>query len=116
LKHEYVCPKGCPALGRRESTEVIVLKDRAVITVLGADKVGIVAAITAALARRRVNIEDIRMAVMEQQLFTMIALVDMSQMDGSFAMLKEELDAIGAELGVQVLLQREEVFKFMHRV
>jgi len=82
---------------------------------LGADQVGIVAAITAVLARRRVNIEDIRMAVMEQ-LFTMIALVDLSRLDGSFSILKEELDQTGRDLGVQVLLQREEVFKYMHRV
>ncbi|MGQ9675585.1 MAG: ACT domain-containing protein [Chloroflexota bacterium] len=91
------------------------MKNRAVITVLGADKVGIVAAITAVLARRQVNIEDIRMAVMGQ-LFTMIALVDLSLMEISFLDLKQELDQVGAELGVQVLTQREEIFKFMHRV
>ncbi len=91
------------------------MKNRAVITVLGADRVGIVAGVTTVLARHSVNIEDIRMAVMGQ-LFTMIALVDLSGMDVSFLELKDELEHAGTQLEVQVLIQREEVFQFMHRI
>lgn len=91
------------------------MKNRAVITVLGADKVGIVAAITAVLARHQVNIQDIRMVVMGD-LFTMIAMVDLAGLDVTFLVLKQDLEQVGLEMGVQVLTQREEVFGFMHRV
>jgi len=62
-----------------------------------------------------VNIEDIRMALMGD-LFTMIALVDLSPISGSFAELQDALDAQGEELGVQVLIQREAIFQSMHRI
>ena len=88
---------------------------RAVLTVLGADRVGIVAGVTATLAQHNVNIEDIRMALMGD-LFTMIALVDLSPISGSFAELQAALDAQGEELGVQILIQREAIFQSMHRI
>lgn len=88
---------------------------RAVLTVLGADRIGIVAGITAVLAEQGVNIEDIRMASM-RDLFTMIALVDLAQTAGSFSELQAALEATGRELGVQVLIQREAIFHSMHRV
>jgi len=92
-----------------------VADTRAVLTVLGADRVGIVAGVAATLARHNVNIEDIRMALMGD-LFTMIALVDLSPISGSFAELQDALDAQGEELGVQVLIQREAIFQSMHRI
>ena len=88
---------------------------RAVLTVLCADRVVIVAGVSATLVRYNVNIEDIRMALMGD-LFTMIALVDLSPISGSFAELKTALDAQGSELGVQILIQRKAVFKTMHRI
>ena len=88
---------------------------RAVITILGADRVGIVAGITAVLAEQNVNIEDIRQALMGD-LFTMIALVDLEQARGGFAEVRQALENRGRELGVQVLIQREEIFQQMHRI
>lgn len=88
---------------------------RAVVTVIGADKVGIVAAVSAALAGHGVNIEDIRMATMGD-LFTMIALVSLDGSRGDFATVKQSLEAAGSELGVQVLIHRREIFDAMHRV
>lgn len=88
---------------------------RAVLTVLGADRVGIVAGVTATLAMHNVNIEDIRMALMGD-LFTMITLVDLSSIAGTFADLQSALATQGRELGVQILIQREAIFQSMHRI
>lgn len=88
---------------------------RAVVTVLGEDRVGIVAGVSAVLAAHGVNIEDIRMATMGD-LFTMIALVDLSGMQGDFAGTKTALEAEGDRLGVQARIQRREIFDAMHRV
>ena len=99
----------------QEAQSTKVGDSRAVVTVLGADRVGIVAGITAVLAEHRVNIEDIRMALMSD-LFTMIALLDLAQMDGSFTDLQSALESKGRDLGVQVLIQREAIFHAMHRV
>ena len=89
--------------------------DRAVVTVLGADRVGIVAGVSAVLAEHGVNIEDIRMATMGD-LFTMIALVSLAEMRGGFADVKAALDAAGDRLGVQAQIYRREIFDAMHRV
>lgn len=88
---------------------------RAVVTVLGIDRVGIVARVTAVLADHSVNIEDIRMALMGD-MFTMIALVNLSQAAAPFATIQIALTDAGSALGVQVLIQREEMFRAIHRV
>jgi ACT domain-containing protein len=90
-------------------------EQRAVVTVLGEDRVGIVAAIAAVLAERGGNIEDIRMATMGE-LFTMIALVDLGGLRGDFAGLQTALAEAGSQLGVQVSIQRREIFDAMHRI
>jgi ACT domain-containing protein len=89
--------------------------DRAVVTVLGADRVGIVAGVSAVLAEHGVNIEDIRMATMGD-LFTMIALVSLAGLRGDFAALAAALAAAGDSLGVQAQIHRREIFDAMHRV
>jgi len=88
---------------------------RVVVTVLGQDRVGIVAGISAVLAENQVNIIDISQSIMGD-LFTMIMLVDMAKSTLGLLELKEKLEAKGAELGVQIMVQREEVFRAMHRV
>src|SRR6188768_3507427 len=88
---------------------------RAVVTVIGEDRVGIVAGVSAVLAQYGINIEDIRMATMGD-LFTMIALVSLDTMQGEFAVVKSSLDATGTSLGVQVIIQRREIFDAMHRI
>jgi ACT domain-containing protein len=90
-------------------------EQRAVVTVLGVDRVGIVAAVATVLAERGGNIEDIRMATMGE-LFTMIALVNLERLQGDFAGLQAALGAKGSELGVQVDIQRREIFEAMHRI
>jgi ACT domain-containing protein len=88
---------------------------RAVLTVLGADRVGIVAGVTAVLAAQQVNIEDIRMALLGD-VFTMIAMVNLGGATVPFGEIQAALNQTGQELGVQVMLQREETFRAMHRV
>lgn len=88
---------------------------QAVVTVVGVDRVGIVAALGAVLAEHGANIEDIRMATMGE-LFTMIALIDLSGMRRDFASLQAALAATGSEIGVQALIQRREIFDAMHRI
>ncbi len=88
---------------------------KAVITVLGCDRVGIIAGITRILADTGVNILDISQTIM-QDIFTMIMLVDLSKLSVEFSSLSDQLNQKGAELGVEVRLQREEIFTSMHRI
>lgn len=88
---------------------------RAVLTVLGEDKIGIIAAVTSVLAEYRINILDISQTIM-QDLFTMIMFCDLAESTVDFATLAERLDAAGKELGVQVRIQHEDIFNFMHRI
>lgn len=88
--------------------------NRAIITVLGSDRPGIVASVTGALADRSANILDISQTIL-QGIFTMTMLVDLGD-DAEFADLKQKLDELSETLGVQINLQREEVFRFMYRL
>jgi len=88
---------------------------RAIITVVGKDKIGIIAGITTVLAKHKVNILDISQTIL-QEYFTMIMLVDLSLMDLSLEELKQKLEEEGKNLGVSVRIQHEDVFKSMHRI
>jgi ACT domain-containing protein len=90
-------------------------RDRAVMTVLGSDRSGIVAAVTATLAKHDVNILDISQTIL-QGVFTMTMIVDLSASDVGFKEVASELDALSKDLGVQITFQREEVFDFMYRL
>lgn len=87
--------------------------DRAVVSVLGADRSGIVAKVATLLAEQNVNILDISQTIL-QGLFTMTMLVDLQGSD--FGTIHDGLEALSKELGVQVTIQREDVFKFMYRL
>lgn len=88
---------------------------RAVITVIGTDKVGIIAGISNILADCNVNILDISQTIM-QDIFTMVMLVDISHSCSPFAGLSEMLENKGRELGLSVRIQHEDIFKSMHRL
>lgn len=88
---------------------------KAVITVIGKDKVGIIAGISNILAECSVNILDISQTIL-QDYFTMIMLVDMSEMKISLKQLVEELDKKQNDLGVSIKLQHEDIFNSMHHV
>lgn len=86
-----------------------------VVTISGSDKVGIVATITATLARCKVNIEDIRQTIMQGH-FVMLMLCDISKSDKSFKEIKEEITAAGKSLDMEVWIQRKEIFDSMHNI
>jgi ACT domain-containing protein len=88
---------------------------RALVTIIGADRVGIIAGIANVLAEANVNILDITQSVM-REFFTMIMMVDLNQSRLSFEELSARLKQKGEELGVQVEIQREDIFKAMHRI
>ncbi|HHY70951.1 MAG TPA: ACT domain-containing protein [Thermoanaerobacterales bacterium] len=88
---------------------------RAIISVIGEDRVGIIAGISDVLAKANVNILDITQTAIEG-LFTMIMVVDIGCANMVFDELKTRLSRRGQELSVRVDAQREEVFHFMHRI
>ena len=91
------------------------MKTKAVLSVLGEDRVGIVAAISAALAENGVNIEDIRQTILSG-IFSMTMLVTVDEDAHAFEDVQAGLAEVAERLGMQVTLQREDVFRFMHRV
>jgi ACT domain-containing protein len=91
------------------------LSQRVVITVVGKDKVGIIAGVSNILAEENVNILDISQTIL-QEFFTMIMLVDIANSKSDFSTLKEKLASKGKEIGVKISAQHEDIFSFMHRI
>jgi ACT domain-containing protein len=88
---------------------------RAIITVIGKDKVGIIAGVSTVLADNNVNILDITQTTL-QDVFTMIMLVDISAATVSFSELSEKLENKGREIGLSVRIQHEDIFNSMHSI
>jgi ACT domain-containing protein len=88
---------------------------RAIVTVIGKDRVGIIADVTALLAQYGVNVLDISQTVL-QEYFTMIMLVDASQCTVPFADLARTLDEAGTQRDLQIRAQREDIFNAMHKI
>lgn len=88
---------------------------RIVVTVLGADRSGIVAAVATQLSTHNGNIVDISQTIIGG-IFTMTMLVDLDETKTPFDVLRDALVSLNDELGVQIQVQREDVFKFMHRI
>ena len=89
--------------------------NRAIVTVIGVDRVGIIAGVATILADAQVNILDISQSIM-QEFFVMIMMVDLAKSPAAFDDLKGRLNASGAGMGLSIDIQREDVFKLMHRV
>ena len=88
---------------------------KAVVTVVGKDRVGIIANVCVELANYHVNILDISQTVM-QEYFTMMMVVDVSGCTVPVAELCKAMDAKGQEMGLSIRVQREDIFEAMHRV
>ena len=88
---------------------------KAIVTVVGKDRVGIIAEICVQLASYKVNVLDISQTVM-QGYFTMMMAVDVSQCPVQLAELCRIMDAKGQEMGLSIRVQREDIFEAMHRV
>ena len=88
---------------------------KAVVTVVGKDRVGIIAAVCTKLSEYQVNVLDISQTVM-QGYFTMMMVVEVSGSTLPVAELAQKLEEKGKEMGLSIRLQREEIFQAMHRV
>ncbi|MBQ9113582.1 MAG: ACT domain-containing protein [Clostridia bacterium] len=88
---------------------------RAVVTVTGKDKKGIIAKVSAFLAERGVNIEDISQTIMGEY-FAMIMIVDMSESKTELSVLAKECADMGKQIGMAIYMQHEDIFNAMHNV
>ena len=88
---------------------------KAIVTVVGKDRVGIIAAICNQLAGFNVNILDISQTILQGS-FTMVMAVDVGAATASFGELSTALSDLGAEMGLSIRIQREEIFNAMHTI
>ena len=89
--------------------------DKAIITVVGKDTVGIIAKVRTYLAENGVNILDISQTIVSGY-FNMMMITDISGATKSFAAISDEMEKLGEEIGVVIKCQREEIFEKMHRI
>ena len=89
--------------------------NKAIITVVGKDTVGIIAKVCTYLAENKINILDISQTIV-QGYFNMMMIVDLSNVDSTFDSVNSSLVQIGEGMGVQIKCQREEIFDKMHRI
>ena len=88
---------------------------KAVVTVVGKDRVGIIAGVCTALAAYNVNVLDISQTVM-QGYFTMMMVTEVSECTVPRAELCKAMDARGQEMGLSIRVQRQDIFEAMHRI
>ena len=90
---------------------------KCVISVLGKDSTGIVAAVASTLADCSANIDDISQTILgEEEIFSMTMLITLKPEVCDFNTTQERLQAVADELGMQIVVQREDVFQFMYQV
>ena len=90
-------------------------KEQVVITVLGANKPGILAGITRTIADSNVNVEDVSQKIM-QDLFALMMMTDFSAANCSFEEFQNRMQTMGDQLQVKVFIQHEDVFRYQHRL
>ena len=90
---------------------------KCVISVLGKDRTGIVAAVATVLTECAANIDDINQTVLgQEELFSMTMLVTLNVDQCPFNEVQDRLSAVGQEMACQITIQREDVFRFMHEI
>jgi ACT domain-containing protein len=88
---------------------------KAFVTVIGEDKVGIIHGITTVFKETNVNVLDVNQTLLGS-FFTMIMLVDLEKMEIDFRELKCKLEDAGQQMGLSILIQREDIFNSMHKI
>ena len=88
---------------------------KAIVTVIGKDRVGITASVCSLLAQHSINILDSSQTVL-QEYFTMVMLVDTSACSASIGEMSDLLDQAGQGQGLSIRIQREDIFNAMHRI
>ena len=87
----------------------------AIVTVIGQDRVGIIANICTLLADNNVNILDISQTILQGS-FTMVMAVDVSNASASVGDLRDRLEELGKKMEISIRIQRQEIFDAMHRI
>ena len=90
-------------------------KNTAVVTVLGRDRVGIIADVSRLLADYGINIKDISQTILDD-IFTMVMLVDLKDLQIENSDISDKLKALGEDLGVQITIQHTGLFNAMHKI
>ena len=89
--------------------------NKIVVTVVGKDQKGIIAKVARKIAEMNGNILDINQTIMQGH-FTMIMMVDLAESDRKFVQFKDELVALGEEMGMVITCMHQDLFQFMHRI
>ncbi len=87
----------------------------AIVTVVGQDRVGIIAAVCIRLASLNINVLDISQTILQGN-FTMIMAVDLELAEASFGEIKGGLAELGESMGLDIRIQRQEIFDAMHTI
>ena len=93
-----------------------VMSMKCVVSVLGKDRSGIVAKVATALADCGANIDDISQTVLNGSIFSMTMMVTLDVDVADFNTVQDRLKAVGEDLGMQVIIQREDVFQYMYKI
>ena len=99
----------------KNNKDEIMDEQKIIVTLAGSDKIGIVAALTAALAKYDVNIEDIKQTIM-QDYFVMFLLADIGKSKYSFKEIKDGLMEVANELKMELWVQKKQIFDKMHTI
>ena len=87
----------------------------AIITVVGSDKVGIIAKVSQFLSDHKINIADITQTILSGN-FVMMMMVDLAASDISIDELRNAMEDLSSDMGVEINIMSEKVFSAMHRV
>lgn len=88
---------------------------KAIVTVIGKDTVGILAKVSGICAEHKANVMDVTQTIM-QDLFAMIMMIDISELDTKFTDLSDELKALGEGMGLEIHVMHEDIFNSMHTI
>lgn len=91
------------------------LYEKIVVTVVGADRVGIIAGVTGGLAELQINVLTVSQAIVDG-IFNMVLMCDMESSTNSLAEIQEKMGHVGESLGLEVRVQLADVFYAMHRI
>jgi ACT domain-containing protein len=91
------------------------MRTSVIVTALGPDRHGLLAAVATAIAEQNANVDDVSQTV-SNDMFTMIMFVSFDESETTLARLQEVLTVVGERVGLQINVQHENIFKFMHRI
>lgn len=89
---------------------------KAIVSVIGKDQKGIIAKTAMSLYEMNINIEDISQTIMQNQYFTMIMMVSLENTTNNFDEIDKKLQELSQDMGVEIRIQHENIFKTMHRI